>query len=66
MKVCADKIWDTAYVLVLGLILLASIGMTVFSLKYGDNKVLILSDGKSYYIWLFADLCGYFLGVGVN
>ena len=49
MKVCADKIWDTAYVLVLGLILLASIGMTVFSLKYGDNKVLILSDGKSYY-----------------
>jgi hypothetical protein len=39
------------YMLALGLVFLASIGMTVFSLKYGDNKVLILGDGKNYYIW---------------
>jgi hypothetical protein len=47
----ADRFWDRAYLLVLGLVFLASIGMTVFSLKYGDNKVLILGDGKNYYIW---------------
>lgn len=48
---CSDKVWDIAYVVVLGLVLFASIGVTIFSLKCGDNKVLILSDGKNYYIW---------------
>jgi len=40
-----------AYTLVLGLFLLSSIGLTLASLSSGKNKVLILSDGKNYYIW---------------
>jgi hypothetical protein len=40
-----------AYSLALGLVLLAAVEMTVFSLQYGDNEVLILSDGRGYYSW---------------
>jgi hypothetical protein len=39
------------YMLALGLVFLASIGLTAVSLRQGKNKVLILSDGKNYYIW---------------
>ena len=46
-----DRIWDTSYFLVLGLVLVASVGLSVASLVYGDNKVLIQSDGRDYYIW---------------
>jgi hypothetical protein len=43
--------WDTAYVLVLVLVLVASVVVTVVSLAAGKNRVLILSDGKEYYVW---------------
>ena len=43
--------WDKAFVLSLCLVFFASIGLTVMSLTHGKNKVLILSDGKNYYIW---------------
>jgi hypothetical protein len=46
-----DRAWDRAFVLCLCLVFLASIGLTVVSLRHGKNKVLILSDGKNYYIW---------------
>jgi hypothetical protein len=51
MRTSADKVWDMTYLLVLALVLLASLGVTVLSLTHGRNKVLIVSDGKSYYIW---------------
>jgi hypothetical protein len=51
VKVSTDKVWDTAYVCVLGLVLLASVCMTLATLRYGKNRVLIMSDGKNYYIW---------------
>jgi hypothetical protein len=37
--------------LALGFLLLTSVGLTLVSLSEGKNKVLILSDGKNYYIW---------------
>lgn|GEM_PF-1243606 len=52
MKARTDRIWDAAYLLVLGIALLASLGLSVASLVYGDNEVLILSDGKDYYVWV--------------
>jgi hypothetical protein len=51
LKFRVDGVWDTVYVLVLALVFVASVGLTLASLAYGENKVLILSDGKSYYIW---------------
>jgi hypothetical protein len=51
MNTEASRIWDTAYLSVLGLVLVASVGLSVASLVHGDNKVLILSDGRDYYIW---------------
>jgi len=46
-----DTSCDTALVLSLCLVFLASIGLTAVSLTRGKNKVLILSDGKDYYVW---------------
>jgi hypothetical protein len=46
-----SRAWDTVYFLVLGLVLVASVGLSVASLAYGNNRVLILSDGRDYYIW---------------
>jgi hypothetical protein len=46
-----DRKWDTSYFLVLGLVFVVSVGLSVASLVYGDNKVLIQSDGRDYYIW---------------
>ncbi len=51
MNTGTSRIWDTVYFLVLGFVLIASVGLSVASLVYGDNKVLIQSDGKDYYIW---------------
>ena len=51
MRSRSDRIWDRFYIVSLGLIFLASIGLTVLSLREGKNKVLILSDGKDYYMW---------------
>ncbi|HTW91946.1 MAG TPA: hypothetical protein VMH22_09580 [bacterium] len=51
MNTQADRSWHTSYVLILGLVFAASVALTLVSLKYGDNKVLILSDGKGYYVW---------------
>jgi hypothetical protein len=51
MKTSTNRTWDTAYFLILGLVFLASVGMSVASLVYGDNEVLILSDGRDYYVW---------------
>ena len=51
MKLRRDARWDTAVVLSLFVVLLGSIGLTLVSLAQGENKVLILSDGKDYYVW---------------
>ena len=49
MKTIAIRVWDTAYLCVLGLVFLASIGLTIVVIK--RHKPLIRSDGKYYYIW---------------
>ena len=51
MKAHVDKVWDVAYMVALGFVFLASVGMTFFSRKGERHKVLILDDGKNYYIW---------------
>lgn len=45
------EVWDVAYLLLLSLTLLAALVVTGMSLTHGENTVLILSDGKSYYVW---------------
>jgi len=45
------RAWDSAYMVVIVLALAGSVGMTLASMRFGDNKALILSDGKNYYIW---------------
>jgi hypothetical protein len=51
VKPSKDRVCDIAYMLALGLVFLASIVLTAVSLRNGENRVLILSDGKYYYIW---------------
>jgi len=40
-----------AYLAALGLVFIASVGLSVFSRKGEKNKVLIKSDGIGYYVW---------------
>ncbi|MCX6842270.1 MAG: hypothetical protein NTX53_08325 [candidate division WOR-3 bacterium] len=51
MKSRRDRSCDTAFVLSLCLVFLASIGLTLVSVTQGKNKALITSDGKDYYVW---------------
>jgi hypothetical protein len=51
MKTRSDRAWDTAYLLGLGLVLLASLAVTVVSRAGLRTKTLIWSDGKTYYVW---------------
>jgi len=46
------KVWDTSYMLLLVFVFLASLGVTAMTLTHGDNTVLIVSDGKSCYVWV--------------
>jgi len=51
LSVRRARVWDATYAFLLAFLFLASLGLTVLSLTHGRNNVLILSDGKSYYVW---------------